>query len=140
MADSAFAVKIDGKPHTVDRFTLGDWRLLKTEFGLNSSDILTTLPPNEKGESVQTLNVDDPNVLIGLLVVALHHKRPLAPIAALVAEVEALGVDGFEFVNDEPEESESDAAPLAEGDDAVTERPAKSGKSGKRQKQPGTPH
>lgn len=141
MADTAFTVKVDERTFVLDRITIGDWRMFKTHFGLKASDIITDFK-NAAGESVQVLNLDDPNVLVGLMVAALHHERPNTGIPVLIAEVEALGMDGLEFPDAESAsgEPEGDAAPLGEdGASEATGAPAKSGSSGKRQKKPGTP-
>lgn len=140
MADTAFTVKVDDRTFVLDRITLGDWRMFKTEFGLNSTDITASVV-NAKGETVEILNLDNPNVLIALMVAALHHERPHAPISALISEVEALGMDGIEF----PDAESASGVPEGEdpqtgGDDAeVIAAPAKPGSSAKRQKKPGTP-
>src|SRR6266567_4746279 len=128
--DTAFTVKVDGRMFTLDRIKLGDWRLLKTEFGLNASDIVTSFKSTETGESVEILNIDNPNVLVGLLVCALHHERPLAPVAALIAEVDDLGMEGLEFPS--PEAGDDEADPTQAGDDSEeVAAPAKGGKSAK---------
>lgn len=139
MADTAFTVKVDGKTYVLDRITLGDWRMFKTEFGLNSSDIIAVVP-NEKGEPVEILNIDDPNVLVGLLVAALRHERPLAPISSLIQEVEALGLEGLEFPDaDASGVPEGEPDPTKDGDDdEVTVPKRKSGSSAKPRKKPGT--
>lgn len=136
--DVAFTVKVDDRTFTLDRITLGDWRMFRTEFGLKASDITTTVQNPETGESTEILNLDDPNVLIGLMVAALHHERPHAPIADLVAEVEALGMEGLQLFPDQGDAEESEESPLDDGSEAA-ESPASSGKSAKPRKKPGTP-
>jgi hypothetical protein len=139
MADTAFTVKVDTKTFVLDRITLGDWRMFKTEFGLKASDIVTAVR-NDKGETVEILNLDDPNVLVGLMVAALHHERPHAPLAVLIAEVEALGMEGIELFPDESASGEPEVEDVPLGDDAeATVSPVKDGKSVKRPKKPGTP-
>lgn len=139
MTDTAFTVKVDNRTFTLDRITLGDWRMFKTEFGLNASDIVTELT-NDAGEAVQILNLDDPNVLIALIVASLHHERPNAPVSALVAEVEALGMDGLEFPDLHPEDEAVAEDPTKGGVSEETAEPAQSqhGDQGKRPKKPGT--
>jgi hypothetical protein len=141
MADTAFTVKVDDKMFVLDRITLGDWRMFKTEFGLSASDITTSFK-NDTGETVEMLNLDNPNVLVGLMVAALHHERPYADISTLIAEVEALGMEGLSFpdLQSASGEPEGDDAPLDEDDDnEATASPAKSGKSAKPRKTAGTP-
>lgn len=135
MSDTAFTVKVDERVFTLDRITLGDWRMFKTSFGLNASDIVATVI-NNKGDSVEALNLDDPNVLIALMVAALKHERPTAPIASLIAEVEALGMEGLDFSTDDEEDETPDPQSAADGNAATAGR-SKSGSSAKRQKNSG---
>lgn len=137
-ADTAFTVKVGDKTFTLDRIKLGDWRLLKTEFGLNASDIVTSIKHPESGDSIELLNLDDPNVLIGLMVCALHHERPNASVKLLVAEVEDLEMGDIEFAQPESED-EAEADPTrAAGDGEAAGASAKPGKSEKPRKRPGT--
>jgi predicted small lipoprotein YifL len=140
MADTAFTVKVDDRTFVLDRITIGDWRMFKTEFGLKASDIVTEIV-NDKGEKVEILNLDDPNVLVGLMVAALHHERPHAAIPSLIAEVEALGMEGLEFPDAEKAEDDAEADPTKAGDDdsAATAGQKSSGKSATRRKKPGAP-
>lgn len=139
MADSVFTVKVDNRTFTLDRITLGDWRMLKTEFGLTASDIVMSLPDG-KGGVIETLNLGDPSVLVGLMVAALKHERPYAPLGEIIAEVEDLGMEGLEFPSNDPEDEADAEDPTPVGDDDGEEAasPAKSGKSAKPRKQPGT--
>ena len=140
MAESAaaFKVQVDDKVFVLDRITLGDWRMFKTEFGLTASDIVTTIT-DDKGESVEILNIEDPNVLVGLIVAALHHERPYASVPDLIAEVEGLDMSGISFPQAQAEgEDEPDPTKLADADSEGTVVPAKSGGSAKPRKKPGT--
>lgn len=139
MADTTFTVKVDGRTFTLDRVTMGDWRMFKTAFGLNASDIASQRT-TDTGETIEALNLDDPNVLIAMMVAALSHERPDEPIPVLIAEIEALSMDGFEFPGLDDPEGEVDPTRDGDGGNAETVAPGKSGKSGKRQRTPGTPN
>lgn len=136
MASIAFVVKVGERTFTLDKFTMGDWRMLKTHFGLNSSDIVSEYMPEGGTKPVAVINFDDPNVLVGVLVVALHHERPDAAISALIAEVDALDVDGLEFPDAEEDAEDEDPTP-AESDTGASAQSAKTGNGGKRPKTTG---
>ena len=135
-----FSIRVDNRTFTLDKITLGDWRRFKTEFGLNASDIFTTV--KVEGNELQFLNYDNPNVLVALIVAALCHERPFAPLADLIAEVEAFDLSGLEFPKNEPEAEVDAEDPTEDGAEAEagseeTDAPSPSGKSDKRRKKPG---
>lgn len=135
--DTGFQIKVNDRTFLLDGLTLGDWRMLKNQFDLSANDILLTVTLEDGGEG-QMWNIADPNVLVGLIVAALSHERPEAPIADLIKEVEAFDLAGFEFVTGDSEEPEA-ADPTKAGDDAseATDAPSKSGKSAKTRKSSG---
>jgi len=133
-ADSAFTVKAGNQTFTLDRITLGDWRMFKTALGLDAGDVIMAVPDG-KGGTVQAFNLYDPSVLIGLMVAALHHERPNAKVSDLVAEVEALDMKSIEFPKAEDEEA--DENPKADDASEVVAGPSKPSKSGKPRKAPG---
>lgn len=134
MADTAFTVKVDGRTFTIDRITLGDWRMFNTEFGLEADNVITSVEVN--GETHEGLNLKNPNVLFALIVAAMHHDDPKRPIRQIIAEVDEISLSGLEFVvGDDAEEAD----PTKAGADEATGDPSASGKSGKRRKTPGTP-
>lgn len=91
-----FRVKVGDQVYELDRLTLGDGRVLKQKFGLED---LTKISPG------------DPDMLVGLLFLALKRAKPDAPDANLIAEIEDIDIDGF---TDLADDEDDDAGPPAE--------------------------
>lgn len=73
-------LKVDGREYEVPSFTLGEFRELKRDFGV---------------ESISTLNPDDPDQLVGLVYMTIRRVRP----GVTVEEIERL--DRIEFTEDD---------------------------------------
>lgn len=114
-----FKARVGGTLYEIDKLTLGDTRILKHKFGL--TDLVE-------------FSSTDPDVIVGLLALAIHKANPATTIDDAAAEAEGLDFESFAPV-DAAEDEDADAAPLGVG--AVTADPSKSGKSGKPRKTPG---
>jgi hypothetical protein len=98
-----FKVKVQDEVYELERLTLGQARRLKREFGLSDLEFFSPT---------------DPDQMVGLLCLAIEQKRPGVDRAVILAEVEALDIDGFEPVEDDVEENPT---PAVEGDASAAE-------------------
>lgn len=86
-----FKAKIGDKQYQLDKMTFGDARLLKARFGVND---------------IEELNTGDPDVIVGLLVIAAKRERPMSPLDDLVAEIENADIAEFSYEADDEQVAE----------------------------------
>lgn len=105
-----FKAKIAGKTYTLTKLTLGQARLLKSQFDLQD---LSAFTPS------------DPDHLVGALYLCLREEKPDASALELLAEIEALDIESFEDVEETPAEEDA-GSPLDEAAAEASEPPAAS--------------
>lgn len=95
MADERpfFQLNIHDRRYVIDRLTLGDFRLLKREFGQ---------------ESMQEFSADDADAIVGLLTIAVM-RQDEKPLMEALAYVESLNEDDIAIIKPEPEAEEASA-------------------------------
>lgn len=130
-----FRAKFGEQVFELDKFTIGDWRLLKVSFGLDADDLIEA---NAEGDPDSgRLRLENPQVLAGVLVCCLRRERPNAAVVDLISEVDALDVSEFEIVQAEEDVAESEG-PTKAGEPGETRgTSAGRGGSGKSRKKPG---
>jgi hypothetical protein len=77
-------IKLDGEQYTIDmsKITLGEGRFLKKHFGMTSYEELTIIDP-------------DPDIIVGILAVAIKREHPELDEDEIVAKVEAIPQGDF---------------------------------------------
>lgn len=75
-----FRCRVGERVYELPKLTLGEGRILRTEFGVTD---------------YMELNTTDPEQLVGLLYLCLRRERPAAPKEELIAEVEALDFEDW---------------------------------------------
>jgi hypothetical protein len=107
MSDVYFKVKLDGQTYELDRLTLGEARILKHEFDM---------------QSLELLDPSDPDHLIGLLYLAMRRKRPHDPRETLMAQIEGVSFEDMAEVESDGDPTEADEAKASGGSSGKTRK------------------
>lgn len=102
-----FKAKIGDTTYELEKLTLGDTRILKHKFGLTD---------------LSEFSSTDPDVIVGLLALAIRKADPNKSIEQATAEVDELNFDDFTTVDDEKEvAAAAPLAPVADDSAAIVE-------------------
>lgn len=117
-----FKAKVGDTLYELEKLTLGDSRTLKHKFGL---------------ADLTEFSSTDPDVIVGLLALAIRKADPSKTIDEAAAEADEIDFEDFVTMAD-AKEPEADAAPLAV-DAEVTSVPLASGSPETTPETPGQP-
>lgn len=105
-----FKAKIGDTTYELAKLTLGDSQTLKHRFGVSD---------------LTEMSSTDPDVIVGLLTLAVRKADPTKTLDQALAEVQEFDIEDFKPAED-AKEPEADAGPLAD-DAVVTSDPSVSG-------------